>query len=151
MRAVAEHNVKENDTCGRIVHGFFHTFDPLGRIDHRVRLAFRISIVSQVDHDIAAKLQHVALHIFRRQINVQCILNQHRSFVCERTAGIVGLNALFLFRFESFQALQHFSFFRTFITFLDRLLPQQTHCNVRRFVQGVSLIKVLVLANRLFT
>ena len=81
MGTIAKHDVKKDCSCSRIVYRFLHTLDTLRRIDHRMRLALCISVVSKVNHDVAVQLKHISFNILRRHLAVHSVFDQHSRFI----------------------------------------------------------------------
>ena len=84
MGTVSKHNVQKNRASRLVINRFLHTFNSLCRVDHRMRLALRIGVVTEIHDDIAIKLKHISFDIFRRYFDIHGVLDEHRRFIRQR-------------------------------------------------------------------
>ena len=143
MRAVAQHDVQQDNAGGLVIHSFLHALDALCRIDHRMRLALGVCVVAEVNNDVAVELEHIALNIFRRIGDVHRVLDQHRCFVCQRAAGVVCLDGLVVLSLVELGLVDVDGGFRNF------LAANQADCQTGSLIQRVGVIEVLLVILRL--
>ena len=56
MGTVTQHDIQKDNACGPVVYRLLHALNALGRINHGMRLALGVYIVSQVHHDMSVGL-----------------------------------------------------------------------------------------------
>ena len=145
MGAIAQHHVEEDDAGGRIVEGFFHTFDALSRVDHWVRMALGVDVVTEVDDHVAVVLEHKAFGLFRRNLQIQGVLDEHRRFVGQGAAGVIGFDRLVI------RCVKYVADSDRHTAVRDVFAAHQGDGQAGRFVQRVAVVEVFFVLFRFFT
>ena len=95
MAAVAEHAVEHDDAGGVHVAVVAHHLDADVRVDHGVRAALGVDVVTEVDDVVAAVAQHVAV-LLDDGAEVERLGDHHRGLAGKRAAGVQADDGLVL-------------------------------------------------------
>ena len=83
--------------------------------------------------------QHVAFLLFRRDLEIKGFLDEHGGLVGQRTAGIVGLDGLLLFRGKELGAVHIDRAFR------DLLAAYQADGQTGCLIQCICVVEILLM------
>ena len=141
MTAVAKHAVKENDPRG--LHGsvLSDVIDTNLGIDHGVRLALRIDVITKINHVIALGVKDIAI-LLDNTAQVECLRNKHSGFVCQGSARVETNDRLVLGKRLVARKVQ-----RLEVILLHGITVRKVNGNARSLLEGmgeIDLAKVML-------